>query len=285
MRQVTDAARVVVAGFAVFLAVTSSSSLARVMPSSAYFVEQPSVPFGQIAIAQRGRELLRVTLRPAKAVKLLGNVDAASTTIGASNGQSPLTAGAYLFALDQRPGVYCAPISNRGLGMAGPCLIDSDGDGRFEAIAKAGFTSMNPEALLMTAKGQIVGANMGSPATLSETVGYSAVDPRTGISAEGRLIWVSNFKRDHLERPVSGAIAIDASARWTATGVYSTTVQFIFTGKPQIVQIAGLNLTIDGFDENGGLRFHLDSLEPDQLTYFAFHNANPTIFIPVYVGR
>jgi len=246
---------------------------------TSFSIDSSSVPVGQTIVTRRGGDIMKVTLHSPKAVRLLSDVDASSSEFGAANASYPLRSGAVLLSLENRPGTYCTPIYSRGLGMAGPCLLDANGDGQFEAVAKAAFTSKGADVLLITPKGKIVGATLGGAQPLAKPIAYATIERQSGAGAEGILAWGSTYKRSDPTRPIKIAFWIDASKDRNDAAVLSQPVQLTFTGAPQAVRIGGLVITVQGFDESGAIKLHVDSLQPGGGVDFGFRNAPVTIYL------
>jgi hypothetical protein len=238
----------------------------------------PSAPMA----ARRGRQLIVLAVRAPRAVRLGGDVDAASAALGAVNAHFPLTSGQVLLGYEERPGTYCTPVSPRGLGMAGPCLIDTDRDGRFDAIVKAGFNSAVIDQIVLTASAKVVGVQLGAPAALSAAVPYAPVAYGEGHSAAVRLNWSANNRVTEPNRPVDGSLWLDASARFTGTGIVSRTVPFHFEGQPVTVTIGGIAVRILGFDGTRSIRYQIVAVQGGAPVEFAFRRAATTNYIVIY---
>lgn len=271
--------RVLSVSLAAAIVGVANPALGRTALKSAFSIDGSSVSPGETLVVRRGHDVMRVILHSPNAVRLLSDVDPLSSEIGATNASYPLRSGAILLGLENRPGTYCTPIYSRGLGLAGPCLVDTDRDGKFDAVSKAGFTSKSADVLIVTPKRKIVGATLADAHALASPVAYTTVERQTAPDAEGRLTWASTFKRSDPTRPVKIAFWIDASKDRDDAAVLSEPVQLTFTGEPTPVRIGGLALTVQGFDENGALRVHFDALQLGGRTDFGFRNAPAPIFI------
>lgn len=261
-----------------FLSSAASASNKEPLQTS-FSIDGSSISVGGTSVTPRGHDIMKVTLHSPRAVRLVTDVDLESSKFGAANDSYPLRSGAILISLENRAGTYCAPIYSRGLGMAGPCLLDANGDGQFEAVFKAGFTSAKADVLIITQKGKIVGANLSEPHSLAKPVAYTAVERETGVRAEGLLIWASTFKRSDPARPVKIALWIDASLERNDAATLSESVLLTFTGVPQSVRMGGLAMTVQGFDENGALKLHVDAFQPGGSVVFGFRNAPITMYL------
>jgi hypothetical protein len=261
----------------------ATSSHAGAQATTTTLLVDPNGPVVQApTLARRGRELMVLNVRAPRAVRLEGDVDAQSAARAAASSNFPLRAGQILLGSDERPGMFCTPVSSRGLGMAGPCLTDSNGDGRFDTITKAGFHSARADHILLTASSKVVGVALDRSTSLPVTVAYSPVDYGLGHSAAVRLNWSSDFRRNRPGRPISGSLWLDASARFTGTGIVSRTVPFEFSGQPETVTIGGITVRILGFDETGAMQFQIAAIEGGTPVEFAFRRAAIINFIVVY---
>jgi len=245
-----------------------------------FLLDPPAtLPTGPATI-KRGGTLVEFDLRMPRAARLEGDVDSASASAGSVNSKYPLTRGAILIGSDDHPGIYCTSISNSGLGLAGPCLIDQDRDGRFDAISKAGFTSRSPERMLISSSNRVIGVNIGAPKPLPAPIAYTPVDYAAGHTAIARLTWISDFKPGK-PGPFHLNFWWDASARGTGTGVWSSDFAMTFDGTPRTITVAGVTLRIDGFDPvTRGLKYEILSAKPKVPVRFGFSDRLPeTIYI------
>jgi len=251
-----------------------------IKPVSNVFVIDPvgPAPTGPIT-AKRGKPLIKLEMRAPSAVRLDGDVDPAFAAPAAASDAFPLTAGRVLFGLAERPGTYCAPLTSRGLGSAGPCLIDADGDGRFEAIMKAGFTSNGASAILLSSTGRAFGVNLGKPVPLPAPIPYSAQPYGIAQAAPVALVWQPAGKKNAEGRRPQVAFRFDASAEFTGTGVLSAPTLVDFDGTPKKIQVAGVTLELLGFDAEGALQARIVALRPAQKVAFGFRGAPGTLYI------
>lgn len=227
----------------------------------------------------RGDDLLVLNLRAPRAVRIETDVDPAAAKAMSMSSNYRLTAGQILIGLPERPGIYCAPIGSRGLTAAGPCLNDVDSDGRFETIMRAGFIGTDPQSMSITLKNKVMGIDFKDTQPLSAPVTYRSVDYREGPTALVRLCWQSKSKTDEtMVKSTKIKLWLDASAKFTGTGIASEPVDFTFSGQPQLVQIAGMVLKILGVDANGALRFQVEKVEVERKVRFSFQNLQQTIF-------
>ena len=264
-------------------ALGSAGAWAYQLATTTTLVVDPAGPLPSAPMTvRRGRELLVLSVRAPRAIRLEGNVDPAAAARAAVNSNFPLTAGQVLLGYEERPGTFCTPVSSRGLGMAGPCLTDADGDGRFETIVKAGFNSAVADQILLTASSKVVGVTLDAAAPLPATVAYSPVAYGLGHSSAVRLNWSSDYRRNRPGRPVSGSFWLDASARFTGTGIVSRTTTFRFAGEPETVTIGGITVRILGFGETGAMRFEIAAVQGGTPVEFAFRRAANMNFITIY---
>jgi hypothetical protein len=240
-----------------------------------------ALPSGPV-IADRGHELLVLDVRAPRAVRLEGNVDPVSAARAAMDRQFPLNAGETLIGYQERPDTFCAPIATRGLTMAGPCLVDEDGDGRFEAILKARFSRNGADQILLTASSKVVGTTLDWPVPLAGTVPYTRVEYSLGHSSVVRLNWSSNYRSGRADRPVEGTFWFDASARFTGTGIVSRTVPFLFSGQPETVAVGGITVRILGFEPTGAIRYEIVAAQDATPVEFAFRAGAVVNYVVIY---
>jgi len=256
--------------------------LAAAMPATAQtaFTIDPggAVPPTEI-IARPRNPIVLLEARAPRAVTLQGDVDPGLARRAAVNPSLPLARGAVLIALDASS-TYCTPASPRGLGTAGPCLVDADRNGTFDAILKVGFNAYDASTLLITSKGKIEGLKPGKPMPLPAPIPYARADYRAGQSAVVRLEWQSDYKADAPPHTVVRAqFWLDGSAKFTGQGVRSAPAQVTFAGRPVPVVVGNVTLTLLGFDPSGAIRVRIESVAPGRAVPFGFTPAPRIVYI------
>lgn len=274
--------RIAVSGAMAAAALLATAAPGRepIAPVSNVFVIDPVGPAPAATITvKRGKPLLKLEMRAPQAVRLDGDVDPASAAAAAVSDKFPLTAGRVLFGLEERAGTYCAPLTSRGLGSAGPCLVDADNDGRFEAILKAGFTSNGASAILLSSTGRAFGVNFGKPVLLPAPIAYSVQPYGAAQAAPVALLWQPAGKKNAEGRRPQLAFWFDASAEFTGTGVLSVSTVVDFDGTPKTVEVGGVTLELLGFDAEGALQARIVALRPAQKVAFGFQGAAGIFFV------
>ena len=256
--------------------------LAAAMPAAAqtaFTIDSKGPVAPTEIVAKRRSPILLLEGRSPRAVTLQGDVDPDLAKRAAVNPALPLRRGAVLIALDNSS-TYCTPASPRGLGTAGPCLVDTDRNGTFDAIFKVGFDAYNASVLLITSKGKIEGLKPGKAMPLPAPVPYARANYRAGQSAVVRLEWQSTYKGDAPSGTlVQAQFWLDGSAKFTDQGVRSAPTQVTFAGRPVPVVVGNVRLTLLGFDPSGAIRVRIDSVAPGQAIPFGFIPAPRMIFI------
>jgi hypothetical protein len=223
-------------------------------------------------VARKGRPLLTLSARAPRSVRLEATVDPRAANQAAASSRYPLTTGQLLSGFDERPGTYCTPIISRFGGWAGPCLLDEDGDGRFESISKAGFHSATALQILFTASGGATGVDFDPPQPLPQPIAYSEMDYSTGARVAVRLRWRSNHRQAR-PGPVTVAMWFDASADGTGVGVISPSTRFTFRGQPVTVQLGAVTLRVLGFQSSGAMDYEMVSVTHAARVPFVFRRA------------
>ena len=269
---------------AIFGGMVLGSSIAKAkedIPLHATLLVNAQATPDQSAVAKRGRAVLSGTVLPVRLVRLNGSVEEAAGIAVAAQG-SDLQAGAVLYLVDQAKGIYCGGIHSAGLAKAGPCLIDGDGDGRFEAAAKGRSMAVSPQGLAFADNNKVMGIDIIQQTPLAAPVAYSDVGNDSGISgtpfAPTRLYWMSNFNKKK-PGPVLVRFFFDASNDWAGTGLASGPYSANFDGAPVDVKIGGLTITITGLTPKGELEYRIAGKIAAEPVPFRFHNRQTTIWI------
>ena len=207
--------------------------------------------------ARRGAPLAVFAVRPGKAARLDAGVDAkADNWLGASL-RRPLSAGQVLNAVQGRPGLYCAPVKEGALYSVGPCLLDADADGAFEAVVSAAFNSGSSNGPIVSDRKNLLGVLFAAPKPLAARVAYSPADAAQGPYAEARLSWSAR----EIPKADDGAIALtlqlDASDDDSGTRVLSERLQARLPGGRGEVTLAGITVRVLGLGADGALTYEL----------------------------
>lgn len=181
---------------------------------------------------------------------------------------APLRRGVVLIATENRSGRYCVPLRASGIGMAGACLIDSNADGKFDGIQKVAFTSINPDGMAVSKKGNVIGVRHKQIEALPSPISYSPVDYHEGPAGEADLRWggkrakiagqSSNiafwFDYDRTEGPLSVPTAVTVDAG------------------PGRIEIFGFSLQLMGFDTSKSLLIQSASVKSGVRASMTFRN-------------
>lgn len=223
--------------------------------------DQLDTPGDRVVAVRAGEPILRVKAYGPAAVRLDEDV-VLPPDISAKAALAPgtaLKAGTILTATHPDSRRYCLPMHASGLGLAAPCLVDADVDGKLEQVMKAGFASARVRGVSISAKGEVVGTSYRAVGALAVPVGYTPVDYKSGIPATGTLTWAWNNKPPRAPgEPASfGLMVRFADAR----GPMSVPIVYTFTGEPMTVDYYGMQVRVLGMDENKALRLKVESLQ------------------------
>ncbi|HYE44717.1 MAG TPA: hypothetical protein VEA44_02985 [Caulobacter sp.] len=262
-------ARLRPAALAIALTLTAAAAAAQSPPPpsrAAGGVFRMDIPAGLPTgpqVARRGAPLAVFELRSPAAVRLETGVDAkADNWLGASL-RRPLAAGQVLAAAPAftgglRTGVYCAPVKEGAWYSVSPCLLDRDGDGRFEAALTAAFNSGETHGLLVTDKRNLLGVLYSQPKPLAAPVAYTTTDYRAGPSAKVRLTWTARRDSRKPDGPVELTFQLDASDSDSGTRALTPIVRLSLPGGVGETNVEGVGIRTFGFDAGGALRYELD---------------------------
>ena len=236
-------------------------------------LEQLDSPHDKEIAVKAGERITGVKLFAPFAVRLDGGVDLSPELAAKASIEPgvPLEAGTVLTATEPGARRYCLPMRATGLGLSGPCLIDSDGDGRFEGVQKAGFTSARAEGISISRKGEAVGTRYWPVATLASPVGYTKLRYQAGKAGLGTLRWSGRASKAR-GRPVPIAFSIGFAR---GEGPVSQPVQFTFAGEPMTIDIYGIGVRVLGFDENKALRLRVESFRSGERVPLLFRDRTP----------
>lgn len=193
--------------------------------------------------------------------------------------QTRLATGAALSDADNGHLTYCAPVKLGFTGKTAPCLIDSDGDSRFDHVAKSFRIEFRPDALAMTDQG-LAGVSIYAEDTLPAPIPYHRLDSTTVPSTDGIIEWRSDYNR---LRP--GAIhyvfALSSKILWSRGSIYSEDKSVTFNGTPVETDLLGITITIMGTSDDGTPIYSLKGKLDNLTTHFMVQNVtNVVIFLP-----
>lgn len=259
-------------------------------PASLAARKKPNVPFDLIATtapfdagatftAPRGAVLTSIDISVPIAVELDGEIDSAIQEMIASEAGAAIGAGSILVNSNPSENIYCGPIMSRGMGKAGPCLIDTDGDGKFDRAVKGGADANQPTALGIATNGKLMGISYAKHSiALPALVRYHRVPYAQGPKGKADLVWTSNFNPKR-PGPVRIAFWMSSYNDWAGTSLASAPVEVTFAGHPVAVDINGLRLTVLGVGDKGELNFRLSGTMSSVPVRFEFlDRQNAAIF-------
>lgn len=217
-------------------------------------------------------------------VQLDGDVpDDVRSKIGSST-RYPLAAGAVLPASVGRQTAYCGRLKpGLLLRPSASCLMDTDGDGRFDmALRGQEASNSRPDLLIIdnsdAAEGQnkIYGAILDRPVSLVAPIPYHQVPNPGSERIGGGLLWTSNYGAQG-DGPLRIRMAYqtpDYSNR--GSQFFSPPVEVAFAGEPVEVDLGAIKVTILGIGPEGELICKLAAGEDEAPMEMAqFWNAIP----------
>ena len=223
-----------------------------------YDVVADSAPFNdsQQLVAKRGRPLAQVELSMPLAVQLDGNVSADVQAAIAGGPNSPLAQGTVLWSSVRNKNIYCGVLWSRSLGKAGPCLADTDNDGKFDAAIKGGAMAAKPQGVGLS-NNLMLGIDFGPPTQLAVPVPYHAVPYASGPKTRADLTWALKYKSGKAG-PATIYVQFNTNNSWQGTGFLSNSTEVVFNGSPITVDLNGVRLTIRGISPKKELIYSLD---------------------------
>jgi hypothetical protein len=227
-------------------AVAADNSAFNLVVDSAHF------DGSQTYTPARHKTLAEVHISLPSAVQLDGTL-APDLVKAVGANKSATSAGAVLYAADDTHTTYCSTAWKSFAGMPRvTCMIDKDGDGRFEGGVKAAFDNYNSPYLAFS-DGRLTGfIGLTDVVTLTEPVPYHRV--ASSLSAAAGVDWDSDYVRAQ-SGPVRFAFAlVEIGGLQTGTpagDLFTTPKEVVFDGTPVTVDLYGLRVTIVGIDESG----------------------------------
>lgn len=233
---------------------------------------------GVTRTAKRNAVIATVDIFVPDAIELDGDIDVSVRPMIASEADVAIGAGSILVNSKPSQHVYCGRMMSRGLGKAGPCLIDSDGDGKFDQAVKGGADAYQPMVLSIATNGKMMGISYAKhPVPLRTPVPYHRVSYTKGPVGKAELNWQSNFNPKR-PGPVKIAFWLGCYNDWAGTWLAAAPTVATFTGEPVQVDVDGITVTVLGFGDKGELRFRIGgALRPEPIRFDFIDRIDPTI--------
>ncbi|HEY1606079.1 MAG TPA: hypothetical protein VGF77_10845 [Allosphingosinicella sp.] len=257
----------------------SAAGSARHIFTARFIVDADEIPDAPTT-TRSGQELTNVEIRHSRAVKLVDAVDPETAHAIGASADYPLEAGQVLVGLSGKDNVYCAPLEPRGIGTGAPCLVDEDGDGRFDAVWKAGSEVFDPDAILINRNNRLVGVHLSPAGKLPHPIAYAKTAYRDGPAVNGHLFWRYRDKDRKADAPGPIIFWLDASDASSNTEVHSRVLTFAPGKEGDVLDLDGLRLHFLGFDRKGALRWEA-AAAPGREVLFGFGPAPHILYIPV----
>lgn len=236
--------------------VAALAAQASAQPMGEGVILEPPAP-GLEGVARTFKSLYPQPLRMAEAVRVDQPVAFEVKTGWSGKAGDGVAAGETLASVAGAPGVFCAPVRQAGLSAVAPCLVDADGDGRFEESRVAGFTSAQADGLAITAKGGLTGVELKKRRALPQPVGYTRLPAAQGPQAKARLMWESYGKRGPTD-PVKLRLWLDAGERGAGTQVFGALQKAqLAPDGTGVVTYEGVRIRFMGF-EGKSLRYRVE---------------------------
>ncbi|MNS85233.1 hypothetical protein D3C72_1190930 [compost metagenome] len=217
--------------------------------------------------AKRGKPLLTRTLTPLRSVAI-----SSDTSVRMPIGRQNLSAGTVLFAAgNPAKGIFCAP--GRGgdtLGVYFACLVDSDGDGRFERQAWGGGARSRDEQVFgPTDRGGMEPFGLsGNGTALPVPVAYQSVEIERGTKTAVDIVWRAKRTRNSSTYRVE--IRTDGGEHGRGISASAQEILVSNTGE-QSVMIDGVYLIVNGVLEDGSISYRISGINHEHnITYGRF---------------
>ncbi|HEX5183322.1 MAG TPA: hypothetical protein VFW19_09255 [Allosphingosinicella sp.] len=262
---------------------SGASSAGRAPPhifTARFMVDADEIP-DEPTTTRSGQELTNVAIRHPRAVKLVDAVDAETARAIGASADYPLEAGQVLVGLSGMDNVYCAPLEPRGIGTGALCLVDEDGDGRFDAVWKAGSEVFDPDAILINRDNRLVGVHLSPAGRLPHPIAYAKTSYRDGPAVNGHLFWRYRDKDRKAGAPGPIIFWLDASDASSNTEVRSRILTFAPDKEGEFLDLDGLRLHFLGFDRKGALRWEAIAA-PGREILFGFGPAPHITYMTIY---
>ncbi len=206
------------------------------------------------------------------AIQLDADVPADIAAKIVDDSRSPMSAGKTLLSSGGSQTTYCGQVRHIHLGImtGGPCLIDSDGDGRFDQAALGKTIEFQPNALMKEGENTVAGVLLGRRIALPTPVPYHRVDSSVIPLLKGQIVWKSDYQGKQHQGPVHIAFAYEAMPGENASRLYSGAKEVTFLGRPIDVNLYGVTITIISIAENGDLTVRLSGTADSQPIKFAY---------------
>ncbi len=229
---------------------------------------------GSTVTLNKNQRLAEVELSMPYAVQLDGTVPADIAQKIANDSKSPLVPGKVLLSSGDSLTTFCGP--GRGFIMkAQPCLIDIDGDGRFETAARSVNADFQPNGLTFKDR-KTMGIQILPSYSLAEPVPYHRIDASLLPRAKGELIWYLH----HDPKP-SGPLKVGFQLRSeydpNSMGLYADGVEVTYDGAPVSVDLGGIHIAIQGLGPNGELICQVSGALDNTPFRFSFADNNTRI--------
>ena len=244
-----------------------------VVHSASYDGSQPVTSKGQTGSGWMTIAAVEMSLP--SAIQLDGDVPADIQAKVGIGGKTPLTTGTVMYASGAQETVYCAPARSIIMDMMGaPCLVDTDGDGRFDAAAKSKNNTWQPDALVMSgsniltvSKKYIMGMVLSASVPLPAPIPYHLVDSPPHVL--GYLEWATNFGFKGTG-PTQVMLSFCSYVEGSGGNLLSPPQIVTLTGAPVDVYMDGITVTITGIGQEGELSYTLNGKTGDEPTMFGF---------------
>lgn len=220
------------------------------------FADSAQFDGSQQLVAKRGRPLAQIELSMPLAVQLDGEVSVDVQSMIAGGPNSPLSSSAVLWSSASNKNIYCGVLWSRRGGKAGPCLVDTDHDGKFDAAIKGGARAVKPDGLGFS-NNLLLGIWFDAPIPLAAPVAYHQVSYANGPRTKANMTWALVYKTGKTG-PATIYVQFETGNNWQGTGMLSESTEITFTGSPVAVDINGVRLTIHDISPKRELIYSLE---------------------------
>ncbi len=227
---------------------------------------------GQQIIPNLQTETMEIS--PVSAVQLDGDVALVLAKSGLDK-EARLPAGTALYSTGTGEAIYC-PKARDTSGPRTPCLIDSDGDGRFDHAARTLVVLNKPTHVVMDDK-TLTGNVLDPQVTLPMPIPYHKLDSMNVPPVAAKLVWHSDHQFGN-PGPVHFDVGICTFGEgqlgpFTSGSFCSQTKSLTFNGTPVEVDLFGLEVTVVGMNNRGAPIYRLQGQIDNVTTDFTMRDA------------
>ena len=196
---------------------------------------------------------------------------------------TPLTAGTVLYESVGEQTLYCASAKASLIGHGeATCLVDIDGDGRFDEVVKGTNPTWAPDALAMSvddpanphrahAEALVLGKRTLTPVSIP----YHVIEAAKVPPMQGQIVWSSDYKSDAQKAPVHLLFSYSLATHGSG-GTLLWTKAVLYTGAPVDVDLDGVKIAIESIGPDGELVCRMSGQpNPSPIQFWHYENPRP----------